>query len=229
MPFPIYDKKDAIPAGAEDVYEERDGKWHPKAAEDTSGLTSALAKERDARKAAEKAAKAATDERDTAVRERDVLKTQTGDSDGKVAELLKRWDTEKTALEEKYKGDLKTRDDRIRTLTLDQTAKAAFVKAGGRPEKADAALKLYADRLDLAEDRPVVKDDKGQVTTDSLDKFFGEVVRKELPEFYTGTKAAGGGAGGINGGVQGSGTLTGEQILQNPGAAFDAANASATA
>ena len=43
MPFPIYESKDQIPAGAEDVYEEKDGKFVPKLP-DVSQLETTLAK-----------------------------------------------------------------------------------------------------------------------------------------------------------------------------------------
>jgi hypothetical protein len=228
MPFPTYESKAAIPAGAEDVYEEKDGKWVPKLP-DVSKLEETLVKVRAEKSDAEKRAKTAEEAKATAEREREAYKTQLdglGNSEAKVAELLKKYDEDvkKAVAAEKERAD--ALDAKVRTLTLDQKAAEAFVAAGGRPEKAAAALKLYKDRLDLSEDRPVVKDDKGTVTTRSLDDFFKEDVRKEMPEFYSGTKASGGGAGGINNGTGGAGgALTFEEIIANPSRAFEVANA----
>lgn len=227
MPFPIYDKKGDIPSGAEDVYEERDGKFHPKT-EDTSGLKSTLEKERNERKEADKAVRAANTALEAAKRELDALKTQVGDPEAKTAELLKRWeDDHKKAIAEKeaeiavLKGDL-------RSIKLDDAVKAEFVKNGGRPERADAALKLMRDRLDLADNRVVVKDADGKVSTTTLTDFLGKEFRKDMPELFTGTKASGGGAAGAQSGDgTTTGGLTAEQIMANPAVAFETANVAA--
>lgn len=226
MPFPVYDKKDQIPTGADDVYEERDGKWHP-VLPDVAAVETTLAKVRDERKDLEKRLKDQETARATAERERDALRTQVGDPEGKTAELLKKFDTDIAKAVEGKDQEIEKLKGRLRVVTLDTTAKEAFLKAGGRPEKAETALKLARERLDLADDRPVVKDEKGQVTTDTLEKFFTESFKKSEPELYKGTQAGGGGAGGINNGGGGaSGAPTGEQILAQPGVGFDAANAS---
>lgn len=225
MPFPTYDKKDAIPAGAEDVYEERDGKWVPKLP-DVSTLEGTLQKERNDRKAAEKAAKDEKDRADKVSREYEALKTQTGDPEEKVKKLLEKFDADVAAATKAAADRAEKAESRVRALTLDADAKKAFIDAGGRPEKADAVLKLYKDRLDLSEDRPVVKDEKGNVTTRALVDFFKEDVKKDMPEFYAGTKAGGGGASGFNGGTAGTGTApTFEELMANPGRALEAANA----
>lgn len=228
MPFPTYDKKDAIPAGAEDVYEEKDGKWHPKVP-DTSTLETTLQKERSDRKAAEKAARDAEAAKAAAERERDTYKAQVGDPDQRVADLLKKYDADVAAAKKESDARAEAAEARVRTLTLDADAKKAFVDAGGRPEKADAAVRHYKDRLDLSDDRHVVKDERGQVTTRTLADFFREDVKKEMPEWYTGTKAGGGGASGFNGGATGAGAApTFEELMANPARGLEAANTTTT-
>jgi hypothetical protein len=225
MPFPTYDKKDAIPAGAEDVYEEKDGKWVPKLP-DVTTLEGTLQKVRGEKSEAEKKAREAEAARTAAERERDTLKAQVGDPEGKTAELLKKFDADVAKATDAATKRAEAAEARVRALTLDDAAKKAFIDAGGRAEKADAVLKLYKDRLDLSEDRPVVKDDKGNVTTRGLVDFFKEDVKKDMPEFYAGTKAGGGGASGFNGGMAGTGTApTFEELMANPGRALEAANA----
>jgi hypothetical protein len=225
MPFPTYDKKDAIPAGAEDVYEEKEGKWVP-VTPDVSGLKTALDAERVKLRSTEKTVNEVAKLKDAAEREVQALKAQIGDPEGKTAQLLKKFDEDVAKATADATKRAEAAEAKVRALTLDDAAKKAFIDAGGRAEKADAVLKLYKDRLDLSEDRPVVKDDKGNVTTRALVDFFKEDVKKEQPEFYTGTKAGGGGASGINGGMAGTGTApTFEELMANPGRALEAANA----
>jgi hypothetical protein len=226
MPFPTYAKKDAIPAGAEDVYEEKDGQWVPKLP-DVDGLKTTLEKVRGEKKDAEKAAKEAADLRAAAERERDALKTQIGDPEGKTKALLEKFDADTKAAVAAVQKQLDDATGRLRTLTLDDKAKAAFVKAGGRPDRADAALKLARERLDLAEDRIVVKDVKGDVTTMAVEDYWSKDFAKEMPEMFTGTMASGGDARGGTGTHGGSGGLTADQILANPDLALEAANRAA--
>jgi hypothetical protein len=53
MAFPVFEKKEDIPKGFEDDYEEREGKFHPKVP-DVTKLNSALDKERKDRENEEK-------------------------------------------------------------------------------------------------------------------------------------------------------------------------------
>lgn len=229
MPFPTYEKKDQIPAGAEDVYEEKEGKFVPKipGQADLDTVKAALEKVRTEKKDAEKLAKEAADARAAAERERDALKTQVGDPDAKVAELLKKFDADVAAKVGEKDKVIEGLTGRLRKLTLDDQAKVEFVKAGGRPEKADAALRLKGDHLDLVEDRIVVKDEKGEVTTTTLADFWGKDFAKEMPEFFKGTQAGGGGAAGQVAGGGAGGKLTGDQILANPALGYEAGNQAA--
>jgi hypothetical protein len=235
MPLPTFDTKDTIPKGFEDLYEERDGKWHPKGAsgDDSSGLKTALDKERDARKAAEKAAKLAVDDR--ADLERKLAAANSGDEKDKVSKALAKFDHDLAEEKTRHKAELDAARGELRTLKLDDKIKAAFLAAGGRPERADKALRDTKDRFDLADDgRILVKDDKGELSTATVGAFFGKTYRGEMAEFYAGTKAAGGGAkGGASAATStnrgAGGAWDGDAVLANPLGALVASNAAAEA
>jgi len=69
MPLPVFDKKESIPPGFEDEYEEREGKWHP--IDRTIKLQGALDEERTKREAAEKLVKKAAKDAADAQAKRD--------------------------------------------------------------------------------------------------------------------------------------------------------------
>lgn len=200
MPFPTFKTQDEIPEQFRSEYEERDGAWHPKL-EDTTGLKNSLAaarRERDEalRKAAEEAeGKAAVQ------RQLDAQKATGGDVDKKISDLLAQWEKDKDAAVEAatkpLKEQLGQKDGKLRTLLLDDKLREAFIAAGGRPEKADRAVALNKHHFDLIDgDRLVMKDAQGTVLTTTVEEHFGKTYKAQDPEFYKGTEAAGGGAGG---------------------------------
>lgn len=227
MPFPRYKTKDEIPAGAEDVYEEQGGEWVPRV-EDVTPLKDTLAKVRSEKSAAERAAKEAAEKLAAAERERDTYKAQVGDPDARVAGLLKKYDADVAAAKADAEARAKELEGRVRDLTLGRQAEEAFLSSGGRPEKVATARRLFMDRLDMSEDRPVVKDAEGKVTTKTLAEFMADEFKKAEPELFSGTKAGGGGAGGFNGGTAGTGGLTFEQMMANPSLGLAAANEAGT-
>lgn len=78
-----------------------------------------------------------------------------------------------------------------RTLKLDNVVKAELLKGGARPDRVEALFKLKQDEFDLTDDgKPMLKNRKGT----PVEKFVGEDLRAEFPEFYTGTGSRGGGA-----------------------------------
>jgi hypothetical protein len=78
-----------------------------------------------------------------------------------------------------------------RSLKLDSVVKAEMAKGGARAERVDALFRLTADRWDLTEDgKPVLKDKPAT----ELGKYVADELRKEYPEFYTGSGSTGGGA-----------------------------------
>ena len=223
MPFPKYKTKDEIPTGAEDVYEEQGGEWVPKV-EDVTPLKTTLAKVREEKGAAEKAAREAAEKLAAAERERDTYKAQVGDPDAKVAELLQKFDADVAKAKEAAEARAKELEGRVRDLTLGRQAEEEYLKAGGRPEKVATARRLFMDRLDMSEDRPVVKDAEGKVTTKTLAEFMADEFKKAEPELFSGTRAGGGGAGGFNGGTAGVGKLTFEEMMANPSLGLAVAN-----
>lgn len=221
MPLQTFKTREEVPEDArEGALELKDGTFAV-VVDDAKDTILKIRQERDAFK---KQAREYADKVEAVERERDALKANTGDAEKKVADLLAKWQADTEA---KVGAVAKERDEfaaKLRQVTLVDKARETFLKAGGRPEKVDAALKLVGDRLDLMDGKPVVKDANGEVTTTTLDDLFGKEFRKEMPEFFAGTKASGGGAGGItlpNAG--GTGGLTVEELLRDPSLAFGAA------
>jgi hypothetical protein len=236
MPIPVFDTKDTIPKGFEDLYEERDGKWHPKGAsgDDSGDLKKALAEEREKRQSTERMMKKAADDR--ADLERKLSIATHSDDDGAKAKLSKKLAELEAAYADKEKALEAPRaalEAELRTIKLDNNVKAAFLAAGGRPERADKALRDTKDRFDLAEDgRILVKDEKGEVSAASVADFFNKTYRGEMAEFYAGTKAAGGGAkGGASAATSNgrSGDRDFGALLADPQSVLKAANAAAEA
>lgn len=225
MPFPTYKTKEEIPAGAEDVYEQKDGAWVPKL-EDVTTLKATVEAVRREKDAAEGLARKAASDATRAQRELEALRTQVGDPDKKVAELLAKFDADVAAAKADAEKRANELQGKVRELTLGRQAEEEFLKAGGRPEKVATARRLYMDRLDMSEDRPVVKDAEGKVTTTTLAAFMADEFKKAEPELFSGTKAGGGGAGGFNNGNPGTAGLTFEQLQANPSLGLAAANES---
>jgi len=222
MAFPIFEKQADIPLGYESEYEEKDGKWVARVP-DVGKLESTLEKVRAEKKDAEKATREAQEKAADIQRQLDIKATAGADVDKKMAAALEKWEKDKESAVKAVQDQLDAVTGKLRAVNLDDRAKAAFLKAGGRPERADAALKLKRDRLDLVDDRLVVKDEKGEVTTETVDDLFAKSFRKEMPDFYKGTQAKGGGAAGIQGAALDDGADA-DAILKNPRSALQAAH-----
>lgn len=228
MAFPTFKKKEDIPKGFEESYHEVDGTWELKLPENKDAET--LVKVRAEKKEVEKAAKLAADKVAELQRQLDAKEASGKDTDVKVSEMLAKWEKDKNDAVQAKQTEIDALNGRLRSITLDDVAKSEFLKAGGRPDKADAALKLKKELLDLAEDRPVVKNAKGEVTTTTLADFWGKDFKKEMPEFFAGTKATGAGAGGGAGANPVSGDPAAvEALIKNPLAALQRANEKAAA
>lgn len=224
MPFPTFKKADEVPEAFRSEYEEKNGEWVPKVvpADDGAELKETLKKLRkeldeagDARKALER--KLAAAEHGGSDKDKD-----------KVAAALKKFDEDAAALKADYDKKLTERDTELRKLKLDDQVKAAFLKAGGRPERADKALNDTIARFDLADGRIVVKNAKGEATTQTVDDYFAKTYREEMKEFYTGTKGTGGNApGGAGPNTATAQKWDGDAVLKDPLGALQAANAEA--
>jgi hypothetical protein len=216
MSFPVFDKAGDVPKGFEAAYEEREGKWHAKIP-DTAKIEETLTKTRSERKEFEKAAKDASEKAADLQRQLDAKSATGADTDKKVSEMLAKWEQDKNAAVKAVKDQLDAAAGELRTLKLDDKIKAAALAAGVLPTKVDAVLKLTKDSFDLADDRIVVKDAKGEVTTKTVADFFAKDYRAQMPELYQGTKATGGGAsGGASKTTTTSDGSAGDRVIANP-------------
>jgi hypothetical protein len=190
----VTDSLDAIPEPLRAAYIEREGKFHLDAdIEDVTPLKSTLDKERQRADVAEKERKRLDREFKELQQKQDAAKL------GKTDEELKQ-------LRESVRGDLESEyapfkekaekyDSLHRSVLLDTPIKELMLSesVGVRGERQVALWKLVGDRFDLTDDgKPMVKDHPGL----SVEKYLADQVKKEFPEFYKGTQAAGGGAGG---------------------------------
>lgn len=178
MPLETFDSIDAIPEDArETAIETKDGKFIVWREPDTSGLTSALAKEREARKVAEAAAKRAAND----AREKELAAAG-------LLDAKKRWDEELLVPLQTEAEKLRAE---VRALKLISPVKDALRAAGVIDP--DDAYKLLADRFDLAENgAPILKDNP----TADIKKWAETELAKAKPYLFAGTAASGGGARG---------------------------------
>lgn len=236
--FPTFATEDEIPEAFRDAYEEVDGEWVAKKPEvdpdaDPAKLREAgkkaLKAERDARTEAERKAREAEEE--AARLRQEVEAKKAGLSEEKLKQL--RADV-RADIEKEYAGkaldelpeEWKAREQGLsyssenRSLKLDNQVKALAGENGVRGERLDKWWKLHADKFDLTEDgKPMVKDHPG---TEVKDFIAGE-LKEDTPEFYTGTQAAGGGAGGIQRDGKLVAGTSAEDVIKNPGESLRAA------
>jgi hypothetical protein len=109
-----------------------------------------------------------------------------------------------------------------RTLKLTNVVKAMFRAAGALPTKLDDFWKLHGEEFDLTSDgKPMVKAEPGKDVQKHV-----AAIAKTRTEWVQGTRAAGGGAGGstTTPGAGGTGGVTFEELLKNPGTAVAQAN-----
>lgn len=101
---------------------------------------------------------------------------------------------EKARAEEKARAD--AAETRARSLTIDTHHRNLAAKAGVRAERLERALELNRRRFGLDKDgQHHLVDEKGNPEALTPEKFWAEVFKEELPEFYAGTGSTGGGAG----------------------------------
>lgn len=231
MTWPKFKKAEEVPEQFKDLYEEKDGEWVVKDAGDGSGAAKALQVERDARKAAEKEAKdlkASIDETKSAMQ-----KLQDQIDAGKVGkstdelekmrekmrtDLRREFDVQLTDLEKKVK-ELEGAATENRQLKLDHKVKNFMGKEGARSDRIDALFRLTQEEYDLGDDgNLLLKNHPGK----AVEIFIRDDLKKQYPEFFEGTKASGGGAGGGKGGDLPQGGTTADDVLRDPVAAINA-------
>jgi hypothetical protein len=199
MAFPTYEKKEDIPKGFEDLYEEKDGKFSPKVTEipDVTKLSSALETERTTA-ATEKAARVKA-ENDLAAERRKQAAKDGNISDEQLTKLREEDENKRKAEVEPVKTELAETKAKLRKITLTDRLRALGTAAGWLSDRADDALEAALKRADLAEGSDtniVVKDKDGKVTTEKIEDFLKVTFKKEKPWLYAGSGGSGSGAGG---------------------------------
>lgn len=219
MKLPTFAKQDEVPEAFRSLYEEREGKWHPKPDEDADEIAATLAEEKTKREAAEKLATKTANELKKMQRKAEAEGHGLTDEQlAKVREDIRAEVMEEVGPDlEKAKAALAEN----RTLKLDNQVKAIAADAGFLPTKLNDLWKLKGDEFDLTDDgKPMVK---GKPGTDP--KKHIEAIAKAMPEWVQGTKAGGGGGMGGAGTKGTGGGMDFDAMLKNPRAALDAANA----
>jgi hypothetical protein len=114
---------------------------------------------------------------------------------GKFEEIRKKWSDEKKSLQAEYEKKLAEKDNTLKRLVLDEKVRNAALKANIRPDRVEKTLKLTESNFAMDENGDIrILDDFGAETSDSLDDFFKNTFKKEMPEFYLGSEATGSGA-----------------------------------
>lgn len=219
MALPTFEKREDIPQGFEDEYEEQDGKWVP--VDNTAALQKALAEERDARKAADALArKAAKDAADAANKQ---AASAAGMTEGELKKLYDSIEATVRAEFDPKLSELEQVQNENRTLKLDSRVKALFTTHGAMSTKIDDLWKLHGDEFDLTSDgKPMVKAEPGKDVARHV-----QGILKSRIDWTVGTKAAGGGKTFQNTTPPGTGSPNGlsfEDMVKNPSAAIAIAN-----
>lgn len=199
MKLPVFDKQADIPKGFEGLYEEKDGKWHPKASE-TETLESTVGTLRGEKKELEKKLKTAMDAQADLQRKLDVAGKGGENSDKEKRELLEKWEKDTAAAVKAVQDQLEAANAKLETYEVDTHLEKAFLAAGGREERKAQALSLTKGQFKRIDGKLVKVDAEGKPTTEKVEDFF-KGFKKDMPEFYQGSKGSGGGAGGGTGGA----------------------------
>jgi len=220
MALPTFDKREAIPAGFEDEYEERDGKWQP--IDHVAPLRSAIKEEREAREKAELVArKAAKDAADLSAKQ---LASEGGMTAAKLKELYDKIEFNKDEEMKPKLEELERMRAENRELKLDSKVKAMFQKGGALATRIDDFWTLHKPEFDLTTDgKPMVKNEPGKDVERHV-----QGILKARGEWVQGTKAAGGRSNALPSTTPASGLNPGglsfEDVVKNPGSAIAVAN-----
>ncbi len=221
MPWPTFAKQDEIPEAFRGEYEEREGAWHPKADGVAAQLAEAQAKladEAKLRDAAEKLTRKASAELQ---RLQTLKKAEGAGLKGEELEQLR------ADVRAEVEADLAPRLAKAEKaealnhkLIVETGVKRFAAEAKVLPERQDRFYALYGGEFEPTEDGKLVV--KGKPGMDPAKHV--AALAKELPEWLAGTKSSGGGALG-GAGRLGAGKMTAEEILKDPYAGLQAANA----
>lgn len=221
MALKLYDSKDAVPeALRESAIETKDGKFAVvEETEDSTTLKASLEDERAKREAAEKLARKTADDLKKLETKQKAEKAGISDEQLQQIRADARKEVEAELAPKLADADRFAKENR--ELKLDNKVKALAADNGVRPERLSQWWRQFGDQFDLTNDgAPMVKDAPGK----DVKKFIADSLKAEVPEFYVGSKAGGGGAAGIQDGGT-SAAISTEDVLNNPGAALAAARA----
>jgi hypothetical protein len=206
--------KDEVPElQRDDALELADGSFVVIEADDSgdSGAHKALKAERKLREEAEAAARTARAEAADAVKKLEAFEASGKQTDEKVTALLAKWNKDK---DDAVASAIAPLNERINALSgdlskfqLDDRLVSAFRKSGGVEARSNRALVLAKqDGWQLIDGKVVRKNADGEVMTQNPDEYFVGELKKDLPDFFAGTQAdGGGGAGGRMQGGAGAG------------------------
>lgn len=193
----IVEKLDEVPEASRGLYVERDGKFHldVDGLEDTSGLKSALEKERQARKDLDKRLAALKDvDPEEYRRLKDEADAKEREKLEKDADL-KRLSDKMTAKEREFSEKEAKLLGEIRTMRLDDSLKAAAIAHGVHKDYLDDFVTvLKARHVKLGDDLKLqVLDADGDPSTLTLDDLMKDMKGKK-PGYFEGSSSSGGGS-----------------------------------
>lgn len=217
MALPTFKRREDIPSGFEDEYEEVNGEFKP--IDHAVKLKKALEEEREKRLTTEKMlAKAA----EASARSEAIASGMTDE------EFRKKYKAIEDNIMAEVQPKLKRAEElesKLREATLNNVVKQLFREAGAVKGRHEDFWKMHGDEFDLTADgKPVVKAEPGKDIAKHV-----AAICKSRPEWMQGTKASGGGAGGSQivapTGSGPNGALSFDDMLKNPGLAVEQGNA----
>lgn len=214
-------KLDEVPEAYRGLYVEKDGGFVVDPAkleefewDDKAELSGALERERKERREAKEELKkyeGIDPERARAAQKKlDELDEKQLMDKGEFDRLMEKRQKEWEAKEVDFQRQLSDRDSRLDTYELINPVRDAALKAGVLPEDIEDVLKITSHRFKLDEKRkPVLLDKDGDVSSLSVEQFWGEEFKLQKPKFYGASGAGGSGApaGGSSGGGGGAKTV----------------------
>jgi hypothetical protein len=201
---------DQIPKDKQDAaLELKDGSWVlPEATPDSTAATESIARlerslaaARQERNDWEAKAKQAESSVGELTRKLDAKEATGQQTDEKITAMLAKWEQDKQSAVEAAIAATTQKfsplQERLTRLELDDQLGAAFGETGGRAERKARALVLAKqDGWTVVDGKLVLKDSDGNITNLSPKDYFATKLKADVPEFFEGTKASGGGATG---------------------------------
>ena len=184
---------DGMEEGVQQFYQQGDdGKYRlaVDGLEDTSGLKSALEKERKARRDYEKKMKSLEDvdpdEYKKLKEQQRQIEEEKLQKDGEFEKLREKWSKEREQEKSKYESQIKTLNEQLDTLYLQDKIRQEMRRAGVRSEREDKALALVKDSIQRGDDGAsiLILDQDGDATDKTLSEYFSKDFKDEMPEFY---------------------------------------------